>query len=114
IRKRDSIQSNLVAGKRNSAKPSDERRDESKDAALQRELNGSRESQSNEAADARQVDVDGSAQQFGSVLPVVPEQVTDEHRGHVKPGDGRRPAGTNRTHSGRSPFAVNENPIADC
>ncbi len=51
-----------MAGKRNGAKPGDERRDQRKNAALQCELNRGGQPEGNEATDSRQVDVDRSSQ----------------------------------------------------
>ncbi len=47
------------------------------------------------------------------MFSVVPQQVADKHGGHVEPRDRRGPAGTNGTHRGRTPFAVDQNPVAE-
>ena len=73
ISKRDGVQSDLVAGEWNGTKPGDERGDQCKDAAFQCELNRGRQSEGNEAADTREVDVDGSSQKFSAVFSVVPQ-----------------------------------------
>ena len=103
-----------MAGEWNGTKPGDERGDQCKDAAFQCELNRCRQSEGNEAADAREVDVDGSSQKFSAVFSVVPQQIANKHRSHIKTRDSRGPARTNRPHRRHSPFAIDQNPVAKC
>ena len=47
------------------------------------------------------------------MLAVVPEQIGDQHARHIDASNCGGPAGADRAHRGRAPFAVDQNPIED-
>ncbi len=76
-------------------------------------MKGSGVTESEQAANARKVDVDWSFQQVGAMAVVVPQEIDDEHGGHVQARECSGPPGADGAHGGRAPFAVDEHPVAD-
>src|SRR5260370_17804379 len=102
-----------MARKRNSSEAADERGDESEDANFQSDLHGSGKAERDEPPDARQFRLNRSAQQFGAMLLVVPEQVANEDGRKIDAGAGGGPTGTDGSHRGRTKPSVDEKPVAN-
>ena len=113
VGERDGVERDLMAGERHGAEARDQGGDHGEDSALERELNGGRIAEGDEAANAREINVDGSFEQIGAMAAVVPQEIDDQDGGHVQARDGGGPAGADGAHGGRSPVSVNKNPVAD-
>src|SRR5258708_39066243 len=100
-----------MARKRNSSEAADERRDESEDANFQSDLHRCRKAERDEPPDAHQFRVNRSAQQFGAMLPVVPEQVANEDGCKIDASESGRPTGTDGAHRGGAKPSVDEKPV---
>src|SRR5260370_4814045 len=99
--------------KRNSSEAADERRDQSEDANFQSDLHRCRKAECDEPPDAHQFRVNRSAQQFGAMLLVVPEQIPNEDGRKIDAGESRGPARTDSAHRGRTKPSVDETPVAN-
>ena len=108
----DGVERDLVAGQRNGAESGDERGDHGEDADFGGELQGGWQAEGNEAADALDIDFDGSLKEVGAMAMVVPEQVADENEGQVGARDCSGPAGAGYAEGGHTEFAEDENVVA--
>jgi hypothetical protein len=64
-------------------------------------------------APKRQINIHGSSQKFGAMFAVVPQQVTDQHAGHVRPGNCRGPAGADCAHRVHTQLSIDQDPVAE-
>src|SRR5208337_1228862 len=108
----DSVESDLVASERNGCQPCDERGDEGENTDFGGELQCCGQAEGNEAADALDIDFNGSFQKVGAVAVVVPEKIADQNEGEVGARDGRGPAGAGHTKRGEAELAKDEDVIA--
>src|SRR5262249_44796736 len=102
-----------MRGERDGTETCDERSHGSENSALERELARGGNTERDEAADARQVHINGSFEQLGAVFVVVPEKIADQDSSHVHARDGGGPAGANGAHGGEAELAVDEQPVED-
>ena len=102
-----------MGGERNRTETGEERGNESEDADFGSELKCSGKAESDEAADALEVGLHGSFEEFGLVARVVPEEVDDEDEGEVSAGDGGGDAGAGDAEGGEAEFAEDEDVVAE-
>jgi len=101
-----------MCGERNSAETRDKRGNESEDADFGGELKCGGKTKSNEAADALEVGLNRSFEEFGFVVGIVPEEVDDEDESEVSAGDGSGDAGACDAECGEAQLAEDEQVIA--
>ena len=109
----DGVESDLVASLSDGSQARDECGNESKDGDFSGELKRSGEAEGDEFANAGEVGLHGSAEQFSFVARIVPEQIDDEHECEISARNTRGDARAGYTVSGKAEFAEDEDIITD-
>ena len=109
----DGVERDLMTGLGNGAETGDERSDQSEDADFGGKLNRGGKTESDELADAVEVGVHGSFEEFGFVAGVVPEEIEDEDQREIGARDAGGDAGTGDAEGRASELAVDEDVVAN-
>ena len=84
-----------------------------KTADFRSELHGGGNAESDELADAIEIGLDRSFEEFGFVATIVPEEINDQDESEVAAGDAGGDAGAGDAVSGEAEFAVDEDVVAE-